>query len=238
MNVFFSYSHQDEGLRDELESHLSILKRSGRIHTWHDRKITPGGEWAGAIDNRLEAADVILLLVSPPFLASDYCWDVELRRAMERHEAGEARVIPVILRPVDWHDAPFGKLQALPKDARPVTSWPNRDEAFLDVARGLRAMIEEGSDRRNRPAGAEVSAAAPEPDEEPAARDTSPADFPVVRARSIKAKNVAGVQIQGAGGEAAARLAGAGLGGEVEADEIEAENVAAVQLQEEIEPET
>ena len=77
------------------------------------------------------------------FLASDYCYDVEVKRAMERHDAGEARVIPVILRPVDWKGAPFGKLQALPRDARPVTEWPNRDQAFLDIAQGIRAAAEE-----------------------------------------------------------------------------------------------
>ncbi len=99
-------------------------------------------EWAGEIDQHLNSAQVILLLVSASFLASDYCYDVELKRAMERHEAGEARVIPVILRPVDWHDAPFGKLQALPRNAKPVTRWTDRDEAFADVARGIRAAVE------------------------------------------------------------------------------------------------
>ena len=109
MNVFFSYAHEDEGLRDRLGNHLEILKRSGKIRTWHDREITAGSEWAGAIDDHLEAADIILLLVSPAFIASDYCWDVELRRAMERHEAGTALVIPIILRPIDWHGAYWQK---------------------------------------------------------------------------------------------------------------------------------
>ncbi|MCP3962733.1 MAG: toll/interleukin-1 receptor domain-containing protein [bacterium] len=100
LNVFLSYSHEDEKLREELETHLAPLKRGGQIRTWHDRRIPPGDEWAGEIDDNLELADVVLLLVSPPFIASDYCWDVEVKRATERHEAGEARVIPVILRPV------------------------------------------------------------------------------------------------------------------------------------------
>ncbi len=85
----------------------------------------------------------MLLLVSPAFIASDYIWDKEMARAMERHEAGEARVIPIIVRPADWHEAPFGKLQALPRDARPVTSWGNRDEAWLDVAKGIRTVVRE-----------------------------------------------------------------------------------------------
>ena len=141
IKVFFSYAHEDENLRDELEKHLSMLKRQGVIKGWHDRKIGPGKEWKGEIDTHLDTADVILLLISPDFIASDYCWDVEVKRTMERHEAGEARVIPVILRPVDWKSAPFGKLQALPTDAKPVTIWSDRDEAFLDVARGIRAAV-------------------------------------------------------------------------------------------------
>lgn len=163
LDVFFSYSHQDEELRDELEVHLSLLKREGTIRAWHDRQITAGTEWKDDINENLERADVILLLVSPSFIASDYCWDVEVQRAMERHAAGEALVVPVLLRPVDWSGAPFGKLQGLPKNAKPVTTWANRDEAFLDVAKGLRAAIEAG---RGRPkatgrAPSSVSAAAP-----------------------------------------------------------------------------
>lgn len=143
IEVFFSYSHKDEDLRDELEKHLSILKRQGVIQSWHDRRIGAGREWEGEIDKHLNTAHIILLLISADFLTSDYCYEVEMKRAMERHQAGETRVIPVILRPCDWEDALFGKLQALPMDAKPITSWPNRDEAFLDVARGIRAAVEE-----------------------------------------------------------------------------------------------
>ncbi len=148
LNVFFSYHRKDEDLRDELAAHLAILKRGGQIRTWHNREIAAGDDWAGVIDDHLEAADVILLLVSPAFVASDYSWNVEIERAMERHETGKARVIPIILRPVDWHDAPFGKLQALPRDAKAVTSWLDRDAAYLDIARGLRAVIKEEQRRR------------------------------------------------------------------------------------------
>jgi hypothetical protein len=141
IEIFYSYSHRDEELRDELEKHLTILKRQGVIQGWHDRRIGAGKEWEGEINTHLNTADVILLLISADFLASDYCYDVETRRAMERHKAGEVCVIPVILRPVDWKGAPFGKLQALPKDAVPVTEWPNRDKAFLNVAKGIRAAV-------------------------------------------------------------------------------------------------
>ncbi len=143
IEVFFSYAHEDEDLRDELAKHLSILKRQGVITAWYDREISAGTEWAGEIDAHLNTARVILLLISADFLASDYCYDIELTRAMERHTEGEARVIPVILREVDWKGAPFGKLQALPKNAKPVTNWANRDAAFTDVARGIRKAVEE-----------------------------------------------------------------------------------------------
>ena len=143
VEIFYAYAHEDEDLRDELEKHLRMLEREGVIKSWHDRKIGAGKEWKGEIDTHLNAAHVILLLVSSDFIDSDYCWDVEVKRAMERHEAGEARSILVILRPVDWMSAPFGKLQALPTDAKPVTSWENQDEAFLDIAQGIRAAVRE-----------------------------------------------------------------------------------------------
>ncbi len=151
VDVFFSYSHQDEALRDTLETHLSLLKREGRIRSWHDRKIVPGESWKDAIDEHLESAQLILLLVSSDFLASDYCYDLEMKRALERHEAGEARVVPIILRPCDWTSSPFAGLQGLPKDARPITTWENQDEAFLDVAKGLRRMLDELRIRLDEP---------------------------------------------------------------------------------------
>jgi hypothetical protein len=142
MEVFFSYAHEDEALRDKLAKHLKLLERQGVIKAWHDRNITAGEEWKDAIDNHLESANVILLLVSSDFLASDYCYDIELKRALERHESNEARVIPIILRSVDWHGSTFGKLTALPKDGKAITSWSNEDEAFTDVVKGLRRVID------------------------------------------------------------------------------------------------
>jgi len=142
IEVFYSYAHEDEELVKELRKHLSILKRQGVIRDWYDREITAGTDWKGQLDQHLNSSGVILLLVSADFLASDYCYDVEMTRALERHDQGEARVIPVLLRKVDdWQRAPFGKLQSLPTDAKPVTSWTNRDEAFTDVARGIRQAV-------------------------------------------------------------------------------------------------
>ncbi len=142
LKLFYSYSHKDEELRKELENHLSILKRQGIVSEWHDRNIEAGDDWAAEIDNNLDEADVILLLVSADFLASEYCYSKEVKRALTRHEKGDVKVIPIILRPVDWQGAPFADLQALPKDAKPVTTWPNRDEAFTNVARGIRLVLQ------------------------------------------------------------------------------------------------
>lgn len=153
IDVFISYSHRDEGLKNDLRKHLSLLKRQGEIRDWHDREIEAGLEWSREIDAHLESADIILLLVSPDFLASDFCFDVEMRRAIERHDEGVARVIPVFLRPCDWKGAPFGKLQGLPTDAEPVTSrhWSNTDEALAVVAGGIRQAVVELR-RRGHPA--------------------------------------------------------------------------------------
>jgi len=142
-SIFISYSHRDEKLRDELETHLKLLARLGVISTWTDRKIIPGGEWSQEIDRRMSAADIILLLVSADFIASDYCWGKELSMALLRHQNGEATVIPIMLRPCDWHGAPFGKLQGLPKGMKPVTAWDDRDSAWTDVAIGIRGITRE-----------------------------------------------------------------------------------------------
>ena len=139
--VFFSYSHADEPLRDQLEKHLTMLKRQGVIETFHDRRIPAGNEIDSSISAELERADVILLLVSPDFLASAYCYDIEMQRALQRHGLGEARVIPVILRHCDWHSAPFGKLLATPRDGKPVRAFPDLDEAFLQVAQAIRQAV-------------------------------------------------------------------------------------------------
>lgn len=137
VTVFFSYSHRDEELRDELEIHLSILKRQRVIDTWHDRQIGAGEEFDGKISEHLERADIILLLVSSYFLHSDYCHECEMRRAMQRHEEGSARVIPVILRPCHWQRALFGKLLAVPADGKPVSKYPDQHDAFLEITKAI-----------------------------------------------------------------------------------------------------
>lgn len=148
VEVFCAYSHKDELLRDQLEAHVSLLKRRALISVWHDRRITGGDEWSDEISDHLNSADIILLLVSKDFIASDYCYEKEMTRAMQRHQLREARVVPIILRACDWDFAPFSKLQALPKDGRPVRSWKDRDEAFKNIALGIRKLAEEFG-RRN-----------------------------------------------------------------------------------------
>lgn len=141
-SLFFSYSHTDEALRDQLEKQLAMLRRQGVIETWHDRRIGAGQNIDQEINEHINQDEIILLLVSSDFLASDYCYDIEMKRAMERHRAGEATVIPVILRACDWHHAPFGKLKAAPRDGKPITLWPDIDEAFLQVAKAVREAAE------------------------------------------------------------------------------------------------
>jgi len=142
VTLFYSYARADLALRDQLATHLALLQREGIIGSWYDRLIEPGTVWEPQILGRLESAEIILLLVSADFLASEYCWREEVSRAMARHQAGTARVIPILLRPADWATAPFHVLQALPSDARPVTSWPDRDAAFVDIARGIRQVAQ------------------------------------------------------------------------------------------------
>ncbi|SUS07728.1 Serine threonine-protein kinase pkn1 [uncultured Defluviicoccus sp.] len=142
ISLFYSYSHRDEDLRQKLQEHLAVLRRAGLVSEWHDRNIDAGDEWAKEIDRNLFSADIILLLVSPSFIASDYCWSVEVKKALERHDRGEAVVVPVILRPCRWGLTGFARLQAVPKDARAVTAWPNEDAAFDDVAGRIEALVE------------------------------------------------------------------------------------------------
>jgi TIR domain len=143
LEVFYSYADTDELLLHELEKHLSLLKHRGLITTWHKRQITAGSNWKDIVDGHLNTASVILLLISADFLASDYCYCVEMQQALQRHQTGEARVIPVLLCPVDWQSAPFEKLKALPSNGKPITLWRNRDAAFADVVQGIRTALEE-----------------------------------------------------------------------------------------------
>ncbi len=141
IELFYVYSRKDDALRKRLDTHLSTLKREDLIGTWHDQEIVPGSLWEREIGNHLNNADIILLLISSDFIASDYCYGIEMQRALERHAVGEATVIPIILRPTDWTQAPFAKLEALPTNGKPITTWSNRDAALAHVVQGIRRTI-------------------------------------------------------------------------------------------------
>lgn len=139
--IFISYSHKDDALRAELDKHLALLRREGAIELWSDHRILPGSEFEKDISLALEAAEIILLLVSADFLSSDYCFGIEMRRALERHVSGEAVVVPVILRACDWQNAPFSHLNALPSGGREIAKWASPDDAYLNVVQGLRKLL-------------------------------------------------------------------------------------------------
>lgn len=143
VTIFFCYAREDEALLKKLKTHLRPLQRQGFIDVWYDRDISAGTEWEQEIKQHLNTAQIILLLVSPDFMDSDYCYGIEMQRALERHQNGEARVIPIILRPVYWHGEPLGKLQALPIDGKPVTDpeWHDQDRAFYSVANDIHKMV-------------------------------------------------------------------------------------------------
>ncbi len=187
VEVFYAYARKDERLRQNLEAHLSLLRQQGLIIGWHDRDISAGTEWDHEIDMHLNKAQIILLLVSSDFLASDYCYSVEMKRALERHQAGEAYVIPVLLRSVDWHEAPFKHLQVLPSTSKPVTdrTWHTRDEAFTDVARGIRKVIE-GLTMMQSKTTVMPGAPLPTPSQEPGVNDPAPGQSEDIRVRVPK----------------------------------------------------
>jgi hypothetical protein len=143
MTAFLSYSHKDERYQRKFDTAISQLKHNGLISVWHDKKILPGEQWERKIDERLSSAGLILFLISPDFLDSRYAYSREMSRAMELRESNSAILVPVILRACDWENSPLGPLQALPSNGRAVLSWANRDEAWLDVVKGLRRIISE-----------------------------------------------------------------------------------------------
>lgn len=164
IKTFFCYAHEDKKLLEKLRKQLKPLEREGLIEMWYDGDISAGTEWEPVIGERLKTAEIILLLVSPDFIDSDYCYRTEMRQAVERHERGEARVIPIILRPIYWQKAPFGKLQALPKDGKPVVGpgWHNQERALFNIQEGIRAVVEEITKRPvNEPSVQTISVSKP-----------------------------------------------------------------------------
>jgi hypothetical protein len=141
--IFCGYAHEDNALFQRLKTALTILIRQDAVSVWHDGDLLPGAQWEHEIERELNTADIILLLISPAFIASDYCWSKEMQWAITRHTTGEARVIPILLKPTPgWETTPLGALQALPTDAKPITSWNSREKALADVVEGLRRAVE------------------------------------------------------------------------------------------------
>lgn len=141
MKLFYSYSSVDDASQRELEIHLSLLKREGLLDTWSFRDIEAGNDWQRKIDVHLDSADLTLLLVSPHFMASRYCWEIEMTRAVERAVRQQTILVPVIIRPCDWQTAPFARFQALPENAKPISAWRPRDLGWANVASGIRRLI-------------------------------------------------------------------------------------------------
>ena len=142
MKVFVSYSHKDEVVLKRLRTHLAMLRRDERIDEWFDREILAGGEIDTEIAERLESSELFLLLVSPDFLASDYCVEREMERALERHRSGDARVVPIIVEPCDWTSTALRDLKALPQGGKPISDWTNENNAFLDIVKELRRVLD------------------------------------------------------------------------------------------------
>lgn len=143
VRVFYSYSHEDQYYREQLENHLSLLKHRYDLQTWFDRQIHAGEHWETVLDEHLNTADLILLLISPNFIASNYCYKKEMQYALARHAKGEVRVIPILVRYVYWKNAPFSHLQILPTGAKPIKSWSDTDEAFYDIVVEIEKVIED-----------------------------------------------------------------------------------------------
>ncbi|MEX2125973.1 MAG: toll/interleukin-1 receptor domain-containing protein [Woeseia sp.] len=168
MQAFISYSHRDEEALDRLHTHLSVLQREGAITTWIDREILAGAELDASISAALESSQLFLILVSPDFLASDYCYEREMTRALERHDEGEARVVPIIVEPCDWKNSPLKKLKAIPKDGKPISEWTNENAAYLNIVTELRRLLTSPSVPRASNASVEA---------EPARRYRAKQDF-------------------------------------------------------------
>jgi len=145
--AFISYSHRDESFRQELEAHLSPLRRQGLLSVWHDRRITPGDDLDDSISEHLETANLILMLISSDFVASEYCYAREMARALERHQAKAARAISIICRPCHFDGLPFARFLLLPTDGKAVSFWHDRDAAWVDVVKGIRTALTSGTAR-------------------------------------------------------------------------------------------
>jgi len=152
LRIFCGYAHEDQALFQQLKKALAVLIRQEAVSIWHYGDLLPGDQWEYEIERELNTADLILLLISPAFIASDYCWSKEMQWAITRHTIGEARVIPLLLKPTPgWETTPLGALQALPTMAKPITTWNNRDQAFANIATGINIVIQQTQQEEKYP---------------------------------------------------------------------------------------
>lgn len=141
LKVFISYSHKDESFKETLDEHLALLKRNYVIETWNDRKLIAGQDWDNEISENLLSSDIIIFLVSSSFISSDYCFSIEMKKALELHKTQEAIVVPIIIRSCDWQSSDFGSIQGLPKDAIPISRWDDQDDGWLNAVNGIKELI-------------------------------------------------------------------------------------------------
>lgn len=137
LSLVFSYAHKDEEMLRELRNHLKSLEHRRLIKSWVDRDIDSGTDYRSEIAVEFNSADIVLLLISSDFIASEYCYGTEMKIALQREEKEATVVIPVILRPCAWQELPFGKLLAVPKDGTPIVNYTNRDDAYLEVVEAV-----------------------------------------------------------------------------------------------------
>lgn len=143
ISIFCCYDPADTKFCADLKIHLTGMRRQGLIKDIDDQNLLAGDTTQETIRQKLEEAQIILLIVSPKFLYSDDIYEIQLQQALERHKRGEARVIPIIVEPTDgWKNEWFGKLAELPQDHRPVSAWPRRDDALYSIVQGIRQVVE------------------------------------------------------------------------------------------------
>lgn len=139
--IFISYSHKDKLIKDALVKHLYPFVLNNQIEIWEDGIIEAGDDWDDEIKEKLDQANLVLLLVSSDALTSSYINNVELKRSMDKHNLGLIKVIPVIVRPCKWTILPISKIQAVPRPATPISKWEDEDEALLNVVNELERII-------------------------------------------------------------------------------------------------
>ena len=167
MKIFISYSHADERAVERLKTHAAMLAREGLITSFYDRDILAGGHLDKEIFAELESSDIFLAMVSPDFLASSYCYEREMDRAVQLHEAGKLRIIPIVTEECDWKSSPLAQFKGLPKDAKPISTWANENAAYLSIVTGLREIAQRTGGASPPAAPASRGAAAVNSDQKP-----------------------------------------------------------------------